>query len=142
MSIDVKTVVDVAGDPVRLARYLVRLMADPRVPKTSKLKLLGSGLYSWLDTDLIPDRIDVLPGLGYVDDIILVVHGVKCLIAETDAKVAAELWPGDEESFRRVLTAVKWLDDRLFENVRKGIQKILGKIVGGAEGRGNVVPSK
>ena len=74
-----RKVVDFAGDPIRLARYLVRLIRDPRVPQTAKLKLLGSGLYGWIEGDLIPDDIDGLPGLGGVDDIILIVHGIKCL---------------------------------------------------------------
>ncbi len=123
-------VAEVAGDPVRLARYLARLMKDDRVPKSAKLKLLGSGLYGWVDGDLIPDDIDALPGLGMVDDVILIVHGVKCLIAETDKRVAAELWPGDEASFKRVLTAVAWLDNQLFERARGALSRVLSKLLG------------
>jgi uncharacterized membrane protein YkvA (DUF1232 family) len=130
-------VVDVAGDPVRLVQYLTRLLQDDRVPKSSKLKLLGSGLYGWIDGDLVPDDIDALPGLGYVDDIILIVHGIKCLIAETDKQVAVALWPGDEASFRRVLTAVAWLDDQLFERIRGTLSNAFSKLFGGA---GNNTP--
>ena len=123
-------VADVAGDPVRLARYLARLLQDERVPKSAKLKLLGSGLYGWIDGDIVPDDINALPGLGYVDDIILVVHGIKCLIAETDKYVAVELWPGDEASFKRVLTAVAWLDDQLFERIRGVLVTAFHKLLG------------
>ena len=122
--------VDVAGDPVRLVRYLARLLQDERVPKSAKLKLLGSGLYGWIGGDLVPDDIDALPGLGYVDDVILVVHGIKCLIAETDKRVAVELWPGDAASFKRVMTAVAWLDDQLFERVRGALSKAFSKLFG------------
>lgn len=125
-----KRVVELAGDPVRLARYLARLMADSRVPRRAKLKVVGAGLYTWIDGDIAPDGMRFIPGLGYLDDLILVVHGVKCLIAETDAEVAAELWPGDEASFQRVLTAVKWLDDQLFERVRGWINGALTRLVG------------
>lgn len=120
------------GDPARLVRYLARLMRDPRVPKTAKLKVVGAGLYLWVDGDLIPDSIRVIPGLGYVDDLILVVHGIKCLVAETDARVAAELWPGDEASFKRVLTALAWLDDQLYGRVRRGFRWVVGRLIGGA----------
>jgi uncharacterized membrane protein YkvA (DUF1232 family) len=123
-------VVAVAGDPVRLVRYLVRLLRDERVPKSAKLKLLGAGLYAWIDGDVLPDSIGFIPGLGYVDDIILVVHGVKCLVAETDPLVAAELWPGDELSFERTMTAVTWLDDQLFNRVKGWITSILDRVVG------------
>jgi uncharacterized membrane protein YkvA (DUF1232 family) len=132
-------VVEIAGDPVRLARYLGRLIKDERVPRTAKLKLLGSGLYGWIDGDLIPDDIDALPGLGYIDDVILLVHGIKCLIAETDKTVAVELWPGDEASFKRVLSAVAWLDNQLFERARNALGNLLTRIfrpdVGPSSGR-------
>ncbi len=123
-------VVDFAGDPFRLARYLLRLLRDPRVPQSAKLKLLGSGLYGWIEGDLIPDDIDALPGLGGVDDIILIVHGIKCLVAETDEEVAAELWPGDDASFKRVLTAVSWLDNQLFDRVAGWVRSALDKLAG------------
>jgi uncharacterized membrane protein YkvA (DUF1232 family) len=122
--------VDIAGDPVRLARYLARLMKDDRVPRSAKLKLLGTGLYGWLEGDLLPDGVDMLPGLGYVDDMILIVHGIKCLIAETDKHVAVELWPGDAASFKRVLTAVAWLDEQLFERARGAVSNALAKLFG------------
>ena len=123
-------VVEIAGDPVRLTRYLVRLMKDERVPRSAKLKLLASGLYAWIDGDLVPDPIRMIPGLGYVDDVILVVHGIKCLISETESHVAVELWPGDQESFRRVMSAVAWLDNQLFERARGWIKSLVDKVAG------------
>jgi uncharacterized membrane protein YkvA (DUF1232 family) len=116
------------GDPVRLVRYLVRLLKDDRVPRSAKLKLLGSGVYAWIDGDLLPDGASLIPGLGMVDDIILVVHGIKCLIAETDKQVAVELWPGDEASFARTMTLVARLDDTLFGNVRRAAQSLWNRI--------------
>jgi hypothetical protein len=52
------------------------------------------------------------------------------LIAETEPRVAAELWPGDEASFRRTMTAVAWLDNQLFERVRGWITRAVGKLMG------------
>jgi uncharacterized membrane protein YkvA (DUF1232 family) len=123
-------IIAIAGDPFRLAYYLAKLLKDNRVPRSAKLKLLGSGLYAWIDGDIIPDPIRFVPGLGYVDDVILVVHGIKCLISETEPRVAAELWPGDEASFRRTMTAVAWLDDQLFERVRGWVTRAVGKLMG------------
>ncbi len=116
------------GDPVRLVQYLVRLLKDDRVPRSAKLKLLGSGVYAWIDGDLLPDGASLIPGLGMVDDIVLVVHGIKCLIAETDKQVAVELWPGDEASFARTMTLVARLDDTLFGNVRRAAQSLWNRI--------------
>ncbi len=125
-------VVEIAGDPVRLVHYLARLMKDERVPHTAKLKVAGAGLYTWVEGDILSDTISFVPGLGYVDDIILVVHGIKCLIAETEPRVAAELWPGDEASFKRVMVAVAWLDNHLYEQVRGWVSKAVTTIVGEA----------
>jgi uncharacterized membrane protein YkvA (DUF1232 family) len=116
------------GDPVRLVQYLVRLLQDDRVPRSAKLKLLGSGVYAWIDGDLLPDGAGLIPGLGMVDDIVLVVHGIKCLIAETDRQVAVELWPGDEASFARTMTLVARLDDALFGNVRRAAVSLWNRI--------------
>ncbi len=126
-------IIEVAGDPLRLVRYLARLVQDPRVPRDAKLKLLGSGLYGWIDSDILPDDINAVPGLGYVDDIILIVHGIKCLVAETDPTVAAELWPGDEASFKRVLTAISWLDTQLYERARSWVKKAINTLTGDPE---------
>jgi len=120
------------GDPARLVHYLARLLKDPRVPKTAKLKLAGSGLYAWVEGDVLPDSISMVPGLGFADDVVLVVHGVKCLIAETDSAVAVELWPGDEESFRRTMTFVAKADDLLYGNIRRGITGLIDKLTGTA----------
>jgi uncharacterized membrane protein YkvA (DUF1232 family) len=118
------------GDPARLVQYLARLVKDPRVPKAAKIKLAGSGLYFWVDGDLIHDGFKIIPGLGYVDDLILVVHGVQSIIADTEPAVAVELWPGDEESFRRTMTAVAWLDDKLYGNVRRVLSGFINRITG------------
>ena len=106
------------GDPARLVVYLARLVKDPRVPRSSKLKLVGAGIYGFVDFDIVPDPVRLIPGLGYVDDFILVVHGVKCLVAECGPVVAADLWPGDQASFYRTMLAIKWLDGQLYERLR------------------------
>ena len=118
------------GDPARLVRYLARLMADRRVPRGAKLKVVGAGLYAWVDGDLVPDPIRLVPGLGYVDDLILVVHGVACLVRETDDHVARELWPGDAASYERTLRAVDWVDAQLFGRVRSGLRRMWDRLLG------------
>jgi len=126
-----RTAWQVAGDPVRLVWYLGRLLRDPRVPTGAKLKMAGAGIYAVVDGDLVADSVKLVPGLGYVDDLILVVHGIKCLISETEPAVAVELWPGDDASFKRTMTTVAWLDDQLYGRIRRGASRVLGKLMGG-----------
>lgn len=123
------------GDPVRLVRYLARLMADRRVPRGAKLKVAAAGLYTWVDGDLVPDPIKMIPGIGYVDDLILVVHGVACLLRETDDEVARELWPGDRVSYARTARAVDWVDEQLYGRVRNGVRRLWEKLVGREAGK-------
>ena len=52
-------------------------------------------------------------------------------VGRTCVAVAAKLWPGDEASFQRVLTAVKWLDDQLYERLRGWVKRAWNRIVGG-----------
>ena len=127
------------GDPVRLTRFLARLLRDPRVPRAAKLKAAGGVFYAWIDSDIIPDPIRFIPGIGYVDDVIVVVHGIKCLIAETEPSVAVELWPGDEASFVRTMKAVAWVDDQLYGRIRRGVRWVVDKAVG--KDRASVVPA-
>jgi len=127
------------GDPARLVLYLVRLLKDPRVPRASKLKLVGAGIYGFVDTDIVPDPIRFVPGLGYVDDLVLVVHGIKCLVADAGPVVAAELWPGDRASFYRSMLAIKWLDDQLYERLRGWVKRLADRIVGNGVSSGPVV---
>lgn len=123
-------IVDIARDPVRLVRFLGRLVRDPRVPATAKAGLAGSAVYLWVDGDLISDTLRVVPGLGYVDDLALLVHAVRELVAAAGPEVAAELWPGDERSFRRSMIAVVWLDEQLYGRARALVRALLGRLIG------------
>ncbi|MCC6750680.1 MAG: hypothetical protein IT371_23685 [Deltaproteobacteria bacterium] len=125
-----RQVLDVARDPVRLARYLGRLVSDPRVPTGAKVGLFGSAVYLWIDGDLISDTLSLIPGLGYVDDLALIVHGVRGLVAAAGPELAVELWPGDEASFRRTMLAVVWIDDQLYGRARALVRALLGRLIG------------
>ena len=118
------------GDPARLVLYLARLLKDPRVPAGAKLKVAGAGLYAFIDGDLVPDPLRLVPGLGYIDDIILVVHAIRCIAIEAGPFVAADLWPGDPDSFVRTMTAVRWLDDQLYERLRGWVRSLVLRVAG------------
>jgi uncharacterized membrane protein YkvA (DUF1232 family) len=97
---------------------------------TAKLKIAGAGLYTFIDGDLVPDPIRFVPGLGYVDDIILVVHAIKCTALVAGPFVAADLWTGDRASFVRTMTAVRWLDDQLYQRLRGWARRLVLRIAG------------
>jgi uncharacterized membrane protein YkvA (DUF1232 family) len=80
-----------------------RLLADRTLPLGPRLGLVG--LLGWLlmPIDLIPD---FLPGIGLIDDVILVVLVLRWVGRRIGVDALAERWPGSPEGFtllRRIL---------------------------------------
>lgn len=69
-------------------RLMLKLMADPRVPTLTKLLPLGAVVYLLSPIDLVPDMII---GLGQLDDLGILVLGIKSFISMAPAHVVAEL---------------------------------------------------
>ena len=69
-------------------RLMLKLMADRRVPTLTKLLPLGAVLYLLSPIDLIPDMI---VGLGQLDDLGILVLGIKSFISMAPPHVVEEL---------------------------------------------------
>lgn len=85
-------------DIIRQARLAWRLMLDPRVPLWVKTIVPASLVYLISPIDFIPD---VIPGLGQLDDLAVIVIGVKLFI---------ELCPTEivREHMRELLGETNW----------------------------------
>lgn len=102
----------------RLARLVARLMRDTRVPARQKAILVMMGVYLASPIDIIPDFI---PGLGHVDDLILVAFALDQIINRVPEECVREHWDGDEdvlEVVREILDIAtgivpEWLKKRL-----------------------------
>jgi uncharacterized membrane protein YkvA (DUF1232 family) len=75
-----------------VGKLLVRLIRDPRVPQRSKLVAGGIAVYLLLPIDFIPDWI---PGIGQIDDIVMLGLAVDSLLNSAPDGVVAEHWDGD-----------------------------------------------
>jgi uncharacterized membrane protein YkvA (DUF1232 family) len=77
-----------------LAKLVARLIADPRVPRRSKIVLGFAAAYVVSPIDLIPEFI---PVLGWADDVLLMMYALDSLIDRAGPKVVEEHWdgPGD-----------------------------------------------
>jgi uncharacterized membrane protein YkvA (DUF1232 family) len=64
-----------------------RLVKDSRVPAGPKLLLVGIFGYLVLPTDLVPD---FLPGLGQLDDLAVIVGGLKLFLRLCPPEVVRE----------------------------------------------------
>jgi len=71
-----------------------RLMADPRVPRRSKIALGIASAYAVSPIDLIPEFI---PVIGWADDILVVLYAIDSLVERAGPELVEEHWdgPGD-----------------------------------------------
>ena len=82
----------------QLAGLIARLLGDTRVPGRVKAVLGVAAVFLASPIDLIPDFI---PGLGYLDDAVLVAIVLDGLLNHVDRQVLLDHWPGDPASLDR-----------------------------------------
>ncbi len=73
-------------------RLIRRLATDPEVPRSARLLVWLLVGYLALPIDLVPDLI---PVLGYADDLILIVLVLRHLVRRAGPHKLSEHWPGD-----------------------------------------------
>lgn len=86
------------------------LMTDERVPFKRKLLLAALVAYLVSPFDFIPDMI---PGLGQMDDILVVVLVLHGLLSSVDEAVVLEHWHGNPDVIRLVRRALTVFARRL-----------------------------
>jgi uncharacterized membrane protein YkvA (DUF1232 family) len=88
------------SDAVRLLPDLIglvrRLAADPEVPRSARVTLWLLVGYLLLPFDLVPD---VLPGIGYADDAIVVAIALRRVVRTAGAEALRRHWRGTEAGF-------------------------------------------
>jgi uncharacterized membrane protein YkvA (DUF1232 family) len=82
----------------QLAGLIARLAGDRRVSTRVKVLLGLAAIYVASPVDLIPD---VIPGLGYLDDVIVVAIILDGLLNHVGRDIVREYWPGDLASLER-----------------------------------------
>lgn len=75
-------------------KLLFRLLGDERVSLLDRALFGGTLVYLFVPFDLVPDW---LPGLGQLDDLLVVLVALDRLLYRTDAGVLLEHWEGDPE---------------------------------------------
>ena len=85
-----------------LAKLLVRLARDPRVPLRAKVFAAAAAAYAISPIDLVPDFI---PLIGKCDDAVVVALALDRLVEEAGIAVVSEHWDGPDE----VLTVVVYV---------------------------------
>lgn len=97
------------------ARLLWGLARDPRVSKADKAIVAGALVYTVLPADLIPDWV---PGLGEVDDLVLVALALSRLLNNAGEDVLLDHWDGDDATLEAALDALERMSDLLPSPIR------------------------
>jgi uncharacterized membrane protein YkvA (DUF1232 family) len=82
-----------------LLRLLRRLAADPTLPRGVRVRLALVLAYLAIPIDLIPDFI---PVLGYADDAIVVIAGLRSVLRRSGLEAIHRQWPGTDDGFEAV----------------------------------------
>jgi uncharacterized membrane protein YkvA (DUF1232 family) len=101
-----------------IVKLVGRLLKDPRVPRRAKITLGLAGAYVLSPIDLIPE---VIPIIGWADDVILVMFALDSLIERAGPEIVEEHWdgPGDLLSLVRDVVSLS----------RGIVPKRLGRII-------------
>lgn len=76
------------------------ILRDPQVPRRAKLAPALVIVYLAIPIDLIPDFI---PGLGQLDDALIVAWALRRLIAAAGRDRVTQHWRGQPETLERIL---------------------------------------
>jgi uncharacterized membrane protein YkvA (DUF1232 family) len=79
-----------------------RLARDPRISRTRRAVLFLVLGYLALPIDLVPD---FLPGIGQLDDAVLLGLALRLVVHGGGAQIVRDAWPGPEASLTLVLRA-------------------------------------
>jgi uncharacterized membrane protein YkvA (DUF1232 family) len=83
-----------------LIRLIAKLVTDPMLPRAAKIALAAAMVYLASPLDLLPD---VIPFLGYLDDLLLASVVVDGLLNYVDRALILKYWPGTPDSLERAL---------------------------------------
>lgn len=106
-----------------LFHLLCKLMMDPEVPASKKMKVAGVIAYFISPIDLLPEAL--LGPAGYLDDIALSAYILNNIINEVNPQVVSRNWAGDTEILHLVKTILLNSDKMLGSGLWKKIKKWL-----------------
>lgn len=88
-----------------IVKLVGRLIKDPRVPRRAKITLGLAAAYVMSPIDLIPE---VIPVVGWADDVILMMFAIDSLIDRAGPEIVQEHWdgPGDLLGLVRDVVAI------------------------------------
>lgn len=89
-----------AGFVPDCAVLFTRLARDPETPRAQRVLIVLLAAYLASPIDLVPDFV---PGVGYLDDAVLVALSLRWLLRTSGREPIERHWPGPQSSLQLVL---------------------------------------
>lgn len=97
---------------------LVRVTADPSLPRRVKLAVAAALVYLVSPFDVMPDLI---PFVGYVDDVLLSALVVDGILSSVDRGVVLRYWPASPAALNAVARVARLLSAWVPRRVRRRV---------------------
>lgn len=103
---------------------IIKLIQDPDVPQSHKLKLVAAMTYFISPIDIMPEAI--LGPIGYLDDLGIAAYVLNDLLNSVDPQIVKRNWVGDEDILylikKILLNAENFLGKGIWERVKNKIK--------------------
>ena len=106
-----------------MVKLVARLLRDPRVPRRSKIVLGMAAAYVASPIDVIPD---VIPVVGWADDVIILLFAVDKLIERAGPELVDEHWDGSGDLFSLVREVIGLSRSVLPKRISSAIDRLSG----------------
>lgn len=106
-----------------LVKLVGRLLADPRVPRRSKIALGLAAAYVASPIDLVPE---VIPVVGWLDDLLVLAYVLDRLIERAGPGVVEEHWDGPGDLFALVREVLGLTHNLIPKRLRAAIDRLSG----------------
>ena len=107
-----------------LFHLLTKLILDPDVPASKKVKIAGIIAYFISPLDFLPELL--LGPVGYLDDIALTAYILNDIINEVDPKIIQRNWAGEKDILVLVKTIIANANNMIGSGLWKKIKRTFG----------------
>lgn len=118
-----RLVADAASTLPNMAKLLVRLLRDPRVPRRTKLVLGAAVAYIASPVDVIPDFV---PVVGLADDLLLMAFAIHHMVEVAGEDVVLEHWDGSRDLLELVRSVLDVASDFVPARIRRTVARLSG----------------
>ncbi len=122
--VELRRIVGEAASTIpNMAKLLIRLLRDPRVPRRTKLVVGAAVAYIASPIDLIPDFI---PVVGLADDLLVLTFAINHMVEVAGEEVVLEHWDGSRDLLELVRSVLDVASDFVPARLRRMIARLSG----------------